>query len=835
MKGYCVLAGFIGAACVAGAAELVVNPGFETVTNGQSVAEWRWWTREKNAGRVEVSSEKHAGERSVRIVHDGARDWNLTNARKTQVKPGESYKISCWMMRNGEARAGKVAVVGYNGGKLVSWAIGDTPAAEGKGWKEYVSYFTVPEGVDTVFIRVTGGGKTDFCVDDVQVVPGHFELPPKGPKVSGWAKERPAEPMDRGVAAVQTKEGAHVGWRLLKSDPADIAFDVYRTAGGKRAKLNAAPVRQTTDFADTNAFDAAAEYTVEPAAGFGGAAQTAHAVALAASKMPYIRIPLSVTNATVQKVGIGDLDGDGVYDYVVKIPGENVDPADSYWYKSPDTFKIEAHKGDGTLLWVKDLGWNIERGLWYSPMVVCDLNGDGRAEVAAKIGPEEDLRDETGRVQKGPEWVAVFDGMTGKEITRAPWPPRDAFERYNRASRNQLAVAYLDGKTPCLMVLRGTYGLMLADAWQLKAGKLERLWSYSNADLPALYRGQGAHNCLCADVDGDGRDEVILGSVTLDDDGSVLWSTGKGHPDAHYFGDIDPRRPGPEMAYIIERKQNKEGGIHVLEPATGKFVWQLGEPTIHVHSCGMCTDVDVMNPGLEIYGADSIEHKTTDHRWLFTCDGKLLKSGKELDFGFGVPSTWWDADLQRELMRGRMLDYEGSPVSEAIEGGVVVVADVIGDWREEVLATVKGELRIYTTPVPAMDRRVCLMQDEGYRMRMVMNAMGYYQTPTLSYVPEALALNLNLTLPKAEKGKKGVCRVVAVAPLSAGAKGTVTLTAPKGVKLQKTSFAVDLKPGERKAEFVAFEGKADARGETIRAEWAVEGGAVLRGVVPMGL
>jgi rhamnogalacturonan endolyase len=829
----CMLFAICMGAVSACAAERVSNPGFEALTDKQAAAEWSWWTREKGKGRIEVSGERHSGERALRIIHDGEKDWNLANSLKTAIKPGESYKISCWMKRNGEAKAGKVDVVGYNGDKLVSWAIGETPPARGQGWKEYVAYFTVPESTDTVFIRITGGGKTDFWVDDVQVVPGKFELPPKGPKVSGWAKERPVEPMDRGVLAVQTKTGVYVSWRLLKSDPPEIAFDVYRAAGGQRAKLNAAPVRQTTDLLDTNAFNAAAVYTVEPAAGFGGPAQTVGAIPLGARKTPYISIPLAATNVTAQKVGVGDLDGDGVYDYVIKQPGANVDPWIKYWYKSQETFKLEAHRGDGTLLWIKDLGWNIERGMWYSPMVVCDLNGDGRAEVAAKIGPEEDLRDADGRAQKGPEWVGVFDGLTGREIARAPWLPREAFDDYNLASRNQLAVAYLDGKTPCLLVLRGTYSLMLAEAWQLKAGKLERLWSYSNAELPGLYRGQGAHNCLCADVDGDGRDEVILGSVTLDDDGSVLWCTGKGHPDAHYYGDIDPVRPGMELAYIIETRQRKEGGVHLLDPSNGKILWQLQEPTRHVHSCGMCTDMDVMSPGLEVYGADADEHKLTSNRWLFASNGALLKSGTNVDFSFGVPSAWWDADLQREILRGQARDYEGGVISERLEGSVVLVADVLGDWREEVITTVAGELRIYTTPIPAMDRRVCLMQDEAYRMRTTMNAMGYYQTPTLSYVPEALSPNLNLTIQPVDK-KKNACRVVAVAPLSAAARGTVTLTAPKGVKLQKTSLAVDLKPGERVAETVAYEGKGE-RGDVIRAEWVIEGGAVLRGGVPLEL
>jgi rhamnogalacturonan endolyase len=819
------------AAGFAAAAELVSNPGFEALTDKQGVADWDLWTREKGKGRAEACAERHAGERGLHIVHAGDKDWALANVRRTPVKPGESYKITCWMKRNGEAKAGVVNVVGNGGGKLVDWAIGTTSLAKGDGWKEAKAFFTVPEGVDSAYIRIVGRGKTDFWVDDVQVDPGAPRAHVKGPKVSGWAQERPAEPMGRGAVAAQVAGGVYLSWRLLKDDPAAIAFDVFKEKDGQRVRLNAAPLAQTTDFVDTNRYDASSSYTVAPAEGFRAASQTFKADP-EKRKTPYLRIPLATTNATAQKVGVGDLDGDGVYDYVAKQPGENVDPWVKYWYKSPETFKLEARKSDGTLLWLKDLGWNIERGMWYSPMAVCDLNGDGRAEVAAKVGPEGDLRDAEGRVQTGPEWVAVFDGLTGREIARAPWPPREGLEEYNLASRNQLAVAYLDGKTPCLLALRGTYGLMMADAWQLKAGKLERVWSFTNEDLPGNCRGQGAHNCLCADVDNDGRDEVILGSLVLDDDGSVLWATGKGHPDAHYYGDIDPRRPGLELAYIIETRQRKEGGIHLLDPATGKVLWQLGEPTKHVHSCGMCTDMDVMQPGLEIYGADADEHKLTEHRWLFSSDGKVLKSGKSVDFSFGVPSAWWDADLQREIVRGQMLDYEGRGVSEKIEGTVVLVADVIGDWREEVITTVKGELRIYTTPIPAMDRRVCLMQDVPYRMRTVMNAMGYFQVPTLSYVPEALAPNLNLTIQK--EGKKNVCRVVVVAPLGKGVKGILSLAAPKGVKLAKTSVTVDLKPGERVAEPVSFDGSSE-RGEPIVAVLTQEGGAALRGQVPLGL
>jgi hypothetical protein len=192
-------------------------------------------------------------------------------------------------------------------------------------------------------------------------------------------------------------------------------------------------------------------------------------------------------------------------------------------------------------------------------MLVHDLNGDGRAEVILKLGPDEDLRDAEGKVQTGPEWLAVLDGYTGEEIARTDWPTREGYRSYNLASRNLMCIAYLDGKTPCIVVDRGTYAIMRVHAWQLRDGKLEELWAWSNDELSGIYRGQGAHSMHAADVDGDGRDEVFLGSSVLDDNGVELWSTGMGHPDHHYLGDIDPTRPGLEVYYGIEPRSAADG------------------------------------------------------------------------------------------------------------------------------------------------------------------------------------------------------------------------------------------------------------------------------------
>lgn len=132
MKTFGCFALAMGMAGLAPAAELVSNPGFETLTEKQDVSEWSWWTREKNTGHIEVTEQRHGGSHALRVVHAGKKDWNLTNARKTKVKPGDSFKITCWMKCNGDAKAGTVSVVGYNGSKLVDWSIGQTSSARGE-------------------------------------------------------------------------------------------------------------------------------------------------------------------------------------------------------------------------------------------------------------------------------------------------------------------------------------------------------------------------------------------------------------------------------------------------------------------------------------------------------------------------------------------------------------------------------------------------------------------------------------------------------------------------------------------------------------------------------
>ena len=724
-----------------------------------------------------------------------------------------------------------------NGVYDVSLRVGRTLgfSLDGRTWRPYRG------GLLCDALAVTNG-VIEFWVDDRYATTGNvgaayydyvtlapLPAPVAKPKVEGHAAARVAEKLDRGLVAVPAAAGtgAYAGWRLLRADPPGVGFNLYRqTGGGAPERLNAEPITQTTDWTDAGApRDADLVYTLRAVRdGREGDVEGSAAVRLAGDARTYLALKLDGA-PSFDHCGVADLDGDGRYDFVIKQPRESIDPYSSYWKPSPGTYKLEAYRSDGRLLWRKDLGWSIEMGIWYSPYLVYDLDGDGKAEVVAKTG-EGDPRGPDGRVRSGPEWVTVWDGATGRERARVPWPDRSEFGEgesgYNYASRNQLAVAYLDGKTPCLVVLRGTYTVMKADAYELVGDTLRPLWTFRDAEGGRRYRGQGCHFTHAVDVDGDGRDEVILGSSAIDDNGTPLWSTGLGHPDCTYIGDIDPVRPGLEMYCNLEPPQPRNG-LCLVDPANGKILWGWDKPTKHVHSFGLCADIDPTHPGCEAYGADSVDHKPTGDRWLWAADGTLIS--RDVDLGFGQRCAYWDADLQRELIAGdRLQDFGGRPLPGRVSRNVVLVADVFGDWREELIASEGGELRIYTTTIPAMDRRATLMQDPIYRLDVAMGTMGYWLVPMTSYALDAVAPNLNLTvLPD----RTNTVRVVVAAPRASGLAGTLRMSAD-GAECSPASLAIALAPGERRVEVVTVQpaagGPAPAR---VAAVLLLESGARL--------
>jgi rhamnogalacturonan endolyase len=525
----------------------------------------------------------------------------------------------------------------------------------------------------------------------------------------------------------QADGAVYVGWRLLESDPGEVAFHVYRRAGnaGAARRLTAEPVRESTNFVDVEApKEGDPRYFVRAVTG-GDEGPACPAVAPPGTPAGDSFIPIQLQgDYRVHKAAAGDLDGDGRYELIIQQPDFNTDPyqAPGYWKKSEDTYKIEAYSFDGRLLWRHDMGWSIEAGTWYAPYVVYDLDGDGKAEVYCK-GGEGDPREPTGHVKTGPEWLYKLDGRTGKVVQRIPWIPRlPEIGEYNYYCRNMLAVAYLDGKRPHLLMQRGTYRAIVIEAYD---PEWKLVWRWNSHDEKEKYDSQGAHTIRLADVDDDGCDEIIVGSCLVDHNGKALWTLGIGHPDTCYVGKIDPDRPGLQIFYGIEPRQ-KSGAVRLVDAAAGRTIWANKEPTVHVHSQGMCADILAEHPGQECYAGEA---KGGEQAWMFTAQGKRI--GDE-NIGSLAPCTlWWDADPQKEIiLNGRLMKFQSETVfaRKGLERSTMV-ADLRGDWREEFVTCVDGQLRIHTTTIPAKTRRPCLMQDRLYRLYVATNSMGYNTPP----------------------------------------------------------------------------------------------------------
>lgn len=567
------------------------------------------------------------------------------------------------------------------------------------------------------------------------------------------ADEREAELLDRGTIAVRCDGGVFVGWRMLASDPAAVAFNVYRESpGASPVRLNDTPIVDSTNVVDDDPPTAAGlRYFV--CAIVGGDELPGDGVKPIRIDGPYLSVPLQTPDGyTPNDAAIGDLDGDGRYEVVVKQVLRGFD--NSQRGVCPGTTKLEAYTLDGELLWRIDLGPNIREGAHYTPFLVCDFDGCGRAEIAVRTaegtvdgtgrrigdtdgdGRTHYVNPETGYILEGPEFISVFDGRTGREIAREPYIARgnvaDWGDAYgNRVDRFLMAVAYCDGARPSIVLCRGYYALTKLEAWSFRDGKLAKQWAFSSEGHPG-YAGQGNHNLAVADVDDDRRDEIIYGSMALDDDGSPLHTTRLGHGDAIHLSDIDPSSPGLEVFQCHE--EPGPAGIELRSAATGERLWGAGAGGDVGRAVAM--DIDPRTPGYECWGAGGGMHG------LYDCRGNRLADSAPRSCNMGV---WWDADPLRELLDGTKIDkwnyadhattrllsaHEyGCASNNGTKRNPAFCGDIFGDWREEVIWRTDDnrELRIFTTTIPTDLRMPTLMQDHAYRMSAATQNVGYNQ------------------------------------------------------------------------------------------------------------
>jgi rhamnogalacturonan endolyase len=589
------------------------------------------------------------------------------------------------------------------------------------------------------------------------------------------AGSRPIEKLDRGVVAIrQDGDMVVVSWRVLASDPNGVAFNIYRATGdAEPVKLNDKSLAGATHFTDTKPDHAHANvYTVRPIVN--GKEQDAHgAFALPANApaKPYLSIPIQTPQGYAPNdASAADLDGDGAYDLVLHQTGRAKDNSHSGQTDPPI---LQGYKLDGTLLWTINLGRNIREGAHYTQFMVFDLDGDGRAEVVCKTsdgttdGVGKVLGDkdanhvnEAGHVLKGPEWLTVFDGKTGAAIDTVPYVPartknspenpdlneykalwRDNYG--NRGERYLACVAYLDGKRPSVVMCRGYYERTTLCAWDFDGKRLNQRWLFDTGpDRANPYFGQGNHNLSVADVDDDGKDEIVYGGCVIDDDGKGLFSTELGHGDAMHVGDLDPDNPGLEMFRIQERFG--DAGAHLVALKTGKVLWK--KPSVRAAKeggdkgegpgRGVCFDVDPRYAGSESWTAGAgIEG-------VWNAKGEEIGRVKPGSCNFAV---WWDGDLLRELLdrnhiskwnwetqkTDRILTADDCRSNNGTKATPTLSADLLGDWREEVIwPTTDGkELRLYTTTSPTEHRLVTLMHDPVYRLAIAWQNVAYNQPP----------------------------------------------------------------------------------------------------------
>ena len=618
--------------------------------------------------------------------------------------------------------------------------------------------------------------------------------------------QRFMEKLDRGLIAVKSGTGYFLSWRLFGTDPQDttFGFNVYRGT----SKLNTAVITDSTNYLDSAG--GSGTYTVKAVTN--GVEGETSAPALVVDS-GYVNIPLTPPPAgsshgssyteTANDASIGDLDGDGQYEIVLKWDPSNSHDNAQQGYTGP-TY-LDGYKLNGTRMWRINLGPNIRSGAHYTQFMVYDLDGDGIAEVACKTAPgtkdgtdgflktgaaagADNTIDYTstdtatqGKVITGPEWYTIFNGKTGAELVTVDYKPGRGAEgvwgaiqgiaspagdlgwgddsNYNFVDRFLASVAYLDGERPSVIPCRGYYWRSALWALDWRDGKLTERWLFDTAAVPGAkgkdgkplqsstgYESQGAHSLRQGDVDGDGFDEIVYGSATIDHDGQGLYSTGLRHGDALHFGDMDPTRPGLEI-FMVDEQTSENGGIaaHYQDAKDGTIIWEDKQSGDNGRGCA--GPMMAGTTGWQMWSGSG---------GLFNAAHAVVGSNPSSK-NFTI---WWGAELNRFFEDGTSItplsgsggmSASGCSSNNGTKSTPALTADIFGDWREELVLRTTGNdaLRIYTTTTPTTHRLYTLMHDPIYRMSVATENVAYNQPPE-----PGIYIGPNMTLPQTKPNIK---------------------------------------------------------------------------------
>lgn len=590
-----------------------------------------------------------------------------------------------------------------------------------------------------------------------------------------YSKDIQKERLGRGVAAFRSADSTAISWRFLSTDAAQTAFNVYEN--GKL--LNSKPITNST-FYKTLSTGNDATYEVRTVDNGRESNRDNGSFLLPASAKDYICIPLrkpadgvapdgSRYRYSANDASVGDVDGDGEYEIILKWDPSNSHDNSHEGYTG--NVLIDCYRLNGEFLWRIDLGKNIRAGAHYTQFLVFDFDGDGKAELITKTadgtrdGIGNVIGDSTanyvqsgminkqisgkmpskptrivGRILEGPEYLTVFEGQTGKALRTVDYvPPRGDVSSWgdsygNRCDRYLAAVAYLDGKHPSAIMCRGYYTQSYLAAFDWNGKDLTLRWLFDSSKHKG-YSGQGNHNLRVGDVDGDGCDEITYGSMAVDHDGTGLYTTGMGHGDAiHQYAFY----PDSTSLQIWDVHENKRDGSDFRDARTGRVIFQI--PSKEDVGRGMAADIDPTNYGLEMWSASQ--------------RGYYDVKGNHHHETVGIPmnsAVWWDGDLLRELLDRNAIskwnwntahvdvvkDFraEGCSFNNGTKQNPCLSADIIGDWREEVVVrnNESTELRVYSTTIPTQHRFLSFMEDVPYRISVATENVSYNQPPEPSF------------------------------------------------------------------------------------------------------
>ena len=589
-----------------------------------------------------------------------------------------------------------------------------------------------------------------------------------------------------------------VTWRMLPGDDATTSFDLYRAVGTGTEKKIASNISNRTCYQDGSASKTADNHYRLT---YTGSTETLSTFTLTKAQvsggLPYISIPLADTKDvyentakivyTANDVSVGDLDGDGEFEIVVKrlqsvkdANGNIISDGSGASYSQQDCLWAviwDAYKLDGTLLWRIKGGPGIILGN-SSSFAVADFDGDGCAEMAIRtcegtvFGDGRQISDTNGDGKidyrtwgnlnsskpgyvdhynsAGPEFISIIDGKTGRELARDNFIDRETSESWGdgywkRACSFRVGVGCFDETgLPSAIFGRGVYGHSVIEAWDWRNGRLTKRWRFDTNDKGtgkdgkkhSTYASQGNHSLNVADLDGDGLDEVMYGSMAVDHDGIGLWNTRLGHGDANHVGKFLPEREGLQMFHCLETGKTM---VALHDARDGSVIWKKEAASDNDMGRCMVADYSPATPGCEFcyYKSD-----------LFDQDGNstgITTSGWKLGFATAV---WFDGSLSRQglsedgilhsVPNGRtftMWRYSMAMIN-GTKGNPAWYGDLVGDWREEIIlpdATRLQDIKIFSTWYPTTHKFPWLMTDHCYWMSCLNENIGYNQPTNTGY------------------------------------------------------------------------------------------------------